>query len=96
MFVNMDKVSVMAAYSDPLCVCVVHCTWRQNLNTQLYWIHLQFADQCNSVWQHSQNSIEIKLNQKLDTLYQKLNKKSASIYSELHTHTHTMGQNMLP
>ena len=26
--VNMDKVSVMAAYSDPLWVCVVHCIWR--------------------------------------------------------------------
>ena len=24
----MDKVGVMAAYSDPLCVCVVHCIWR--------------------------------------------------------------------
>jgi len=23
--VDMDKVSVMAAYSDPLCVCAVHC-----------------------------------------------------------------------
>jgi len=23
--VDMDKVGVMAAYSDPLCVCVVHC-----------------------------------------------------------------------
>jgi len=23
--VGMDKVGVMAAYSDPLCVCVVHC-----------------------------------------------------------------------
>jgi len=23
--VHMDKVDVMAAYSDPLCVCVVHC-----------------------------------------------------------------------
>jgi len=23
--IDMDKVSVMAAYSDPLCVCVVHC-----------------------------------------------------------------------
>jgi len=23
--VNMDKVGVMATYSDPLCVCVVHC-----------------------------------------------------------------------
>jgi len=25
---DMDKVSVMATYSDPLCVCVVHCIWR--------------------------------------------------------------------
>ena len=23
--VDMDEVDVMAAYSDPLCVCVVHC-----------------------------------------------------------------------
>jgi len=23
--VDMDKVSVMATYSDPLCLCVVHC-----------------------------------------------------------------------
>jgi len=23
--VDMDKVGVMAAYSDPLCMCVVHC-----------------------------------------------------------------------
>jgi len=26
--VDMDKVGVMAAYSDPLCVCVVHCIGR--------------------------------------------------------------------
>ena len=26
--VDMDKVGVMAAYSDPLCVCVVHCIRR--------------------------------------------------------------------
>jgi hypothetical protein len=25
--VDMDMVGVMAAYSDPLCVCVVHCTF---------------------------------------------------------------------
>jgi hypothetical protein len=29
--INMDKVGVMAAYSDPLCVCVVHCIWRHNV-----------------------------------------------------------------
>jgi len=26
-FVDMDKVGVMAAYSDTLCVCVVHCIY---------------------------------------------------------------------
>jgi len=26
--VDMDTVGVMAAYCDPLCVCVVHCIWR--------------------------------------------------------------------
>jgi len=26
--VDMDVVGVMAAYSDPLCVCVVHCIVR--------------------------------------------------------------------
>jgi len=25
--VDIDKVGVMAAYSDPLCVCVVHCAF---------------------------------------------------------------------
>jgi len=26
--IEMDKVGVIAAYSDPLCVCVVHCICR--------------------------------------------------------------------
>jgi len=26
--VDMDKVGVMVAYSDPLCVCVIHCIGR--------------------------------------------------------------------
>ena len=28
--VDMDMVGVMAAYSDPLCVFVVHCIWRHS------------------------------------------------------------------
>jgi len=28
--VDMDKVGVMAAYSDALCVCVVHCVGRHS------------------------------------------------------------------
>jgi len=37
--VDMDKVSVMAAYSDPLCVCAVHCIGRHSYTrtyTRLY------------------------------------------------------------
>jgi len=30
--VDMDKVGVMAAHSDPLFVCVVHCIGRQGQN----------------------------------------------------------------
>jgi len=32
--VNMDKVGVMVAYSDPLCVCAVHCIGRHCLPIQ--------------------------------------------------------------
>jgi len=28
--VDMDKVGIVAAYSDPLCVCVVHCIHMHN------------------------------------------------------------------
>jgi len=39
--VDMDKVSVMVAYCDPLCVracvCVVHCIWRQPLYKAPWW-----------------------------------------------------------
>jgi len=30
--VDMDKVGVMAAYSDPLCVCLVRCICRHSVN----------------------------------------------------------------
>ena len=35
--VDMDKVGVMAAYSDPLCVCVVHCM--RSYNTDLVHVN---------------------------------------------------------
>ena len=31
--VDIDKVGVMAAYCDPLCVCLVHCIGRQHAAT---------------------------------------------------------------
>jgi len=42
--VDMDKVGVMAAYSDPLClcVCVVHCIWSAFVysepHTHTHWV----------------------------------------------------------
>ena len=30
-YLDMDKVGVMAAYCDPLCVCLVHCIGRHCL-----------------------------------------------------------------
>jgi len=34
--VDMDEVGVMAAYSDPLCACVVHCIGRHFLYSELH------------------------------------------------------------
>ena len=40
MSVDIDKVGVMAAYSDPFCVCVcvylVHCIWSAFIYSELY------------------------------------------------------------
>jgi len=38
--VDMDKVGVIAAYSDPLCVCVVHCIFLILIvSTYIYIVH---------------------------------------------------------
>jgi hypothetical protein len=58
---------------------------KQNLNSQLYRLHLECAYQCNGVWQHIYNSIEIKLNHELDTLYHKLNKKLDALTKQSQT-----------
>ena len=34
--VDMDMVGVVAAYSDPLCVCVVHCIGRHSVHTHTH------------------------------------------------------------
>jgi len=39
----------------------------------------QPANQCNKVWQHIQDYIDGRLNEKMDTLYQKLDKKQADM-----------------
>ena len=41
---------------------------KQNLNQQLYLIHPKSAQYCNGIWQHIQNSINLKLNDLMDTL----------------------------
>ena len=44
MSIDMDKVGVMAAYSDLLCMCVVHCTWK--LSTTVNYTHAQRVTIC--------------------------------------------------
>jgi len=66
---------------------------KQSLNTQLYQIHLECANQCNKVWQHIQDYIDGRLNEKMDTLYQKLNKKLDGL-SKQHQATHHNNKNM--
>jgi len=41
---DMDKVGVMAAYSDPLCVCVVHCAPSRLCST-----HTHSGSECAAV-----------------------------------------------
>jgi hypothetical protein len=52
----------------------LHCE-KQNLNQQLYHIHLKCAHYCKGMRQHIQNSINSRLKDIMDTLYQKLIKK---------------------
>jgi hypothetical protein len=47
---------------------------KQNLNKQLRHIHLICAQYCNGVWEHIQNSINLKLNKFMETQNQKPNK----------------------
>ena len=37
--VDMDNVGVMTAYSDPLCVCVVHCIGRHSPSCTVNYTH---------------------------------------------------------
>ena len=41
MSIDMDKVGVMAAYSDPLCVCIVHSAFIcSELHTHTQWVRI--------------------------------------------------------
>ena len=77
--------SVLWRHIRAFCVCVQCAVQEETVQ-----IHLNCANQCNSIWQHTENSIEAKLNEKLDTLYHKLNKKLDALIKQTHvTHTHT-------
>ena len=61
--VDMNKVGVMVTYSDPLCVCVVHCIWRHCLtvcchNTDL--VHVNGHDRIILVI-CSQTTVQVSL-----------------------------------
>ena len=57
----------------------------QNLNHQLYHIHLQCMQHCNGLWQHIQNSIDSQINDFMDKTYLKLNKKLDSLTKQTNT-----------
>jgi len=57
---------------------------KHNLNQELYHIHLQSAYYSNGMWQHIQNSINSWLDNILDTLYQKLNRKLDALIRPTH------------
>jgi len=47
--VDMDKVGVMAAYSDSLCVCVVHCIGRHGFSLQFYLKDFSFLEELSEL-----------------------------------------------
>ena len=50
--VDMDMVDVMAAYSDPLCVCVVHYICRPSYTAMLMTSERQKSEKAQSLKQH--------------------------------------------
>jgi len=50
--VDMDKVGVMAAYCDPLCVCVVHCICRPSYTAMLIASERQKSEKAQRLKQH--------------------------------------------
>ena len=48
----------------------------QNPNHQLYRIHLKCAHYCSGMWHYIKNSVNSRLDDIMDTLYQKLDKKN--------------------
>jgi hypothetical protein len=58
---------------------------KQNLNSQMYYIHLKCTDYCNSIRQHIEDSTEAKIKKKMDTLYSKLNNKLNTLITETTT-----------
>jgi len=61
--VDMDKVGVMAAYSDPLCVCVcvcvVHCIYA--MLSSVAWLSLQYFCTLSNKRRDFKNVIEHKM-----------------------------------
>ena len=56
----------------------------QNINQQLYRTHLKCVHYCNGMWRRTRNSINSRLDDIIDTLYQSLIPNSA-------TYTHQQG-----
>ena len=62
---------------------------KQKLNSQLYYIRLKCADNCNSIWQYIEDSTEAKIKYKMDTLYSKLKNKLNILITQKLPHART-------
>jgi hypothetical protein len=62
---------------------------KQKLNSQLYHLHLNLANEWKITWQLIQHTIESKLKREVQTRYQKLDKKLNNLTQSQHTTPHT-------
>ena len=60
---------------------------KQQLNTQLYRLHLKCANYWNNTWAYIQDSIERKIQDETEELYKKLNKKIDNLMKGKDTRT---------
>jgi hypothetical protein len=64
---------------------------KQNLNHQMYHIHLKCMHHCKGLWQHIQNSIDSQINDFMDKTYLKLNKTYLK-HTQKTEHNHMLPQ----
>jgi len=93
--VGMEEVGVMAAYSAPLCVCVVHCIYTVNYTHCIYTVNnthcIYTVNNTHCIYTVNYTHY---LYSEQHTLYLYSEQHTLYLYSELHTRT--TSQNTLP